>query len=622
MENRVVKRPAALVFGAMAGLLAYMWGGLTAGAAALALCALTAFAADRFGRRWGFLPAALGLIAAAVFHGRFAAECALCADRIGFLAAWRSGGLYRPVTGAADSAWLVLLLVCGIFCALYAAAGVKCCGLFASALAAGSVFLAENAAVLCVIVALTVGTFCFGAEELRSLPLVLLTALLALPAVFIELPEKAPTGEVSAPAGMTLYLAKEYEQPRVAPEEYARLSAIFAGLYEHGFYPQQQAAYLLDAAGEELPVVNVAVEGGLVPANVCGGQPDAESIGGFAGGEYTVCPQLTENIFTLVTKLRESDYLDCEGLYREYVYSAYGSLTAEEQRLMEDSFDIDGSLPLDSKLAAIRSAIDARLTVGEGSGSVFEIIDRGSANDEGYARLTVCLAKSCGIAAREVSGIYFSELPQGGRAELSEGEYRVWAEVYIDGAGWAAFETSPEYESADLLLPEGVSAEGGTSVTEGAEKYVYAAAPPRTAAEIRPEESRGEVSRIWLIVPIGLMLVLVLAGRARAAVRMARRKSGDISAALTAAHNQGRQLAELVMNAPELPPENLAERMEGRLAKLFVKSERAYERLRFSRKEPTVSDAETAREFYAEALKSAKKQGFFKNLVRRLRGLY
>lgn len=621
MENRISVRPSPLLFGAMAGLLVYMWDGLTAGAAALILCSLTAMAADRFGRRWGFLPAVLGLTAAAVFHGRFAAECALCADRVSFLLSVRSGSIYRPIADTADSALLVLLVVCGIFCGIYSAAGARGFGALASVMGAGSVILCGNTAVICIITALTVGAFCFGEEEWRALPLIALTALLALPAVFIKLPQGPPAGEVSAPEGTTLYLAEEYEQPMVTKEEYARWSGIFSALYDHGFDPQRQADYLLEAAGEELPKVEVTVEGGLAPENVCGGQPDRESLGGFEDGEFTVCPQLSENIFSLVTKLKEGDHLDCEGLYREYVYSAYGSLTAEEQRLMEDNFTIEGSLPLDCKLAAIRSAIGERIAVGDGAGSVSEILAKGKADSEGYARLTVCLAKSCGIAAREVRGVYFAEMPEGGHARLSEGEYRVWAEVYIDGGGWVAFETSPLYKDAELLLPKGAS-EGESTLTEGAKDLIYAAAPPRTAAEIRPEESGRSVSPTWAILPAGAMLLLILIGRARAAVRGARRNSRDISAALTAAHIQGRQLAGLALNAPDLPPEELEKRMEGSLAELFASSERGYERLRFSAKKPAAAEAEAARLFYSEALKAAKKQGFVKSLGRRLRGLY
>lgn len=604
MESKDTLCPAPLIFAAAAGLTAYMAGGLTAGAAAFLLCTLAGFFSERFGRVYGFVPAAVGVLAAAVVRSRFIAECAFCADEAAYLHALKTNAVYRPLTGAAESAPLILLLLCGIACAIYAAAGEKtalvCIAAFA---AAGEVFLGGSTAVLCVIVAMAAATCCFGARELRSLPVIALTVLLAFPAVLIKLPSAVPKGEVKASGGLPLYLAEKYEQPQLTKQQYARAGAIFTALWEDGFDPRLQTAYLLEATNADLPTEEVTSP--LTPANVCAGEVSNDTLDGFDGSRYTVCRELDSNIFELLTKLHEGDYLDREGLYREYVYSAYGSLTAAEAQKMKDICPIDGSLPLDKKLDAVRKGVNAHL------------------NDENErTQLTVGLARSCGIAAREVGGIYFSAMPASGSAELSEGESRSWAEVYIDGAGWVVLETRPEYENAAPLLPKGIASEGGKSVTEAADRYIYASAPPRTAAEIRSEPTHERPSALLLTVPAGMLVILFIAGRTRAVLRRSARNSRDISIAIGAAHVQGRQLLEAVLGEKGLPPENLATHLDGLLSERFNASERAYEKLRFSRTGADENDLKAAKRFYDEAVRASKKQGFIKSLCRRSKGLY
>jgi hypothetical protein len=310
--------------------------------------------------------------------------------------------------------------------------------------------------------------------------------------------------------------------------------------------------------------------------------------------------------------LQEGDYLDCEGLYREYVYSAYGSLTKKENSHLRDIAEIDGTLPLDKKLAAVKSAVREKLS------------DK-SANTEKYAELTVGLARSCGIAAREVKGIYFEDMPEDGHAKLADGEGRTWSEVYIDGAGWVVFETSPMYEEVSPLLPEGASADGEKSdedsLTSGAEDIIYTAAPPRTAAEIR-EEKKTEKQPLWVLtaVPVCALVVLLAAGRIRAAVRRKKRKTRDTAAALKAWHFQGKELMELALGISGLSPEELSEKAEGLLGERFKESERAYEKLRFSDDSPNEEALTAAKRFYEEARRACKKQGFTKSFGRWLKG--
>ncbi|SFC31081.1 transglutaminase-like domain-containing protein [Ruminococcus albus] len=597
---------APMVFGAGAALTFCIWGGLYAAAAALLLCALTACLVERFGRKWGFLPAVCGALAAVVLHERFMAECALCADNAEFLYSIKRGALYVPVADAAENAYIVPVIACGLICGVYAAFGVRVTAVILGALAAvGYVLFGGNAFALCGALALAVSVCSFGAEDIRRAGLALGAAVLALPAVFIKMPEFPPVGEVSTAGGESLYMAEEYEQPHCSKAQYERGSAIITALSEEGFSPENQANRLMEAAGETLPTEEVEVSGKYVPAGVCGE---------ISEGKYLVCPELNENIFRLTARLQEGNYIDCEGLYREYVYSAYGNLTAEEDTHLRERFGLDGTLPLDKKLAEVRKAVRAELSP--------ENADSGD-----YAELTVGLARSCGIAAREVKGIYFDEMPESGRAKLADGERRVWSEVYIDGAGWVVFETSPMYEEVSPLLPEGASADSEKrdedEVTSGAEDVIYTSAPPRTAAEIREETNTEKPSsKVLFAVPAGALAILLAAGRTRAAFRRMKRRKHDNSAALRAWHFQGKKMMELALGVSGLSPEEMAEKAEGLLRERFEESERAYEKLRFSDDPPDEEAVSAAKQFYEEARQSCRKQGILRSLGLWLRGLY
>ena len=561
--------PAALIFAFAAGLLVYMLSGVTAGASALLLCTITAAASNKFGRLWGLAPAVCAVAAAVVFRREFMAECALCADEFAYRTAVRAQTLYAPVSGAADSAWLVLLAFCGAACAVYAAFGARVFCLTAALFAAAAeLFTDVPAWALCTLIGLTVGAFCFGENGGKALLLTALTALLTAPASLLAFPETPPKGEVTASGGLPLYLAEEYERADLTKSEYARASAIFLALEEQGFDPNMQSGLLIEAAGEELPLDDVTAPEGYQPANICA----ADS------GRTQVCRQF---------------------------YSAYGKLTADEQREMEEKFGIDGTLPLDRKLAAVKSGINAKVT-----------------DESERSPLTVKLARSCGLAAREVRGVYFGAMPASGRADLSEGEQRSWVEVYIDGAGWAVFESKPEYAGASPLLPEGASPDGESTFSDSAEQYIYAAAPPRTAAEIRTPDKAKKPSPTWAALPAGAVILLVFAGRARAFVRWRKRSSKDFGKAVTASHFQGRELLSAALCISEkLPPEEAASQLDGLLRTRFERSERAFERMRFSNRAADEESAKCAAEFHKEAQTAAKKCGLRKRFALWLKGL-
>lgn len=612
MENARKVGFAAPVFGLAAGLLVYMlWGELSAVPMAFALCTLAAFIYDRYGRQWGFLPVGVSAVAALIMHDGFLCGCARTADRIAYLWSYRSDTLYRPFENASDDASLVMLAVSGIFCVIYSALGIRGFAAFAAALSLlFGIMLGADGLSLCLIIGLCIGIMLFGAGDKKTALLALCTAALALPAVFIVLPDLPLHGEVTASGGQPLYLAKEIERPRLSEEKLAYCSGIYNALYEQGFFPQQQTAYLLEATGEQPATEELTVGGGLVPQGVCECEPDTDSFGGCTSDKFTVYRQLPEDIFTLIPKLKDGDYMDCEGLYREYVYSCYGTLTADEAERMQSVSHIDGSLPVDRKLEAVRSGVSSAIKDG---------------SNEEYTELTVSLARSCGIAAREVWGVYFPTFPDSGRADLSEGIYRSWAEVYVDGAGWITLETSPEYEGFSPILPKGADDTAEINATPNEEQLIYKVSPPRTAAEIVPEhEEKVPDKRPLIYTAVFLMAALmtvVIVGRVRAAVRGHRRR-----VSLSAAHFQGRELLAIALDSGELSPEDMAklaeEKLGAKAAEIFEASERAYERIRFSEVSDDLRDKAAADRFYNEARTYIRSQSWTKRLGLRIKGLY
>ncbi len=97
-----------------------------------------------------------------------------------------------------------------------------------------------------------------------------------------------------------------------------------------------------------------------------------------------------------------------------------------------------------AKARAIFAAVNLKLTysVAEASQNALDVLNRGTANCEGYVNLYLAALRSIGIPAREVSGYLYTPTQQTTASTENQGDVplnemrHVWVEFYLPGTGW------------------------------------------------------------------------------------------------------------------------------------------------------------------------------------------
>ncbi len=435
-------------------------------------------------------------------------------------------------------------------------------------------------------------------------------------AALSEITRAKPQGEVTAPPGITLYLRESTEKPEDS-ESYEKYSESFYKLYQNGFYPWAQTKAVLEAAGEEPQLYELTVKSDtpLIPygAADCEGMSFEENVGGETASTrgsvtFWVYGQLAESSMLLIDKLEgaDSDELRAEGLYRDYVYRAFSALTNEEKAVLDSAFGSTAEITADRRLNTLGELIKNRLDPREGGadkGDIGDILKSKNATEHDYALLTVKLARYFGFGARLAEGCYFDSFPQSGRAELGDAAVRSWAEIYIEGVGWIPFETYPDYENPVLKLPLGDSpgaaaaGEGG-KISAAGEQAKKRSLPAQRAADT--EKKDGGRS------PLPLVISAVAAVFAMLLARLVLRRwvilHGSYERSVMAGHRAVTKRLQRKLSAGEQPPERLYELAREALgeekAQLYLGSEKAFEKLMYSKAPLTREDAEAVRRAY------------------------
>jgi transglutaminase-like putative cysteine protease len=87
----------------------------------------------------------------------------------------------------------------------------------------------------------------------------------------------------------------------------------------------------------------------------------------------------------------------------------------------------------------------------EGTQSPLETLDRGWGSCRDLAVLLIEAARCLGFAARVVSGYLYSPTADG-RANTAAGSTHAWADIYVPGCGWIAYDpTNGTIDGADLI---------------------------------------------------------------------------------------------------------------------------------------------------------------------------
>lgn len=585
------------------------------------------------GRLSAFLPAAFMLCTDIILKDRFLAEAVSAADETAYRFAVRTGELFFASADTYTPPILLTMTVCALLCAVCTAFGQQAsCVLFAAGAAAcctafGASLPACGLIAVCVCVILTGRK----ASAPKGIVITALTAAAVMTSAFVYekySAERIPhfSGEVSAPQGQPLYLRhKITEGEELTKSKYTACSEYVYKLAENGFAPQFQANYLIKAAdtSETTGEVVLPKDCGLSP--VCAvsaeGMPLRRVDGtGFEKGtcRYTVSPLMYRDVFLLTDKLdteKSRDYLRCEALCREYVYSCYSGISRSDSELISKYISVDLTAPQYKKLETVRDFISKQISPSPESKdfTLAEMLEKKSADDDGIAHLSVMLLRNSGLAAREVRGCYFGMIPQSGKADLSDSQYRTWAEVYIDGAGWIPFEAAGEYALPLPALPEKTGSEdtSASPLPETGEDITVTQPKLVQAKELPDEDVPLQMPDIRLLAILPAMLALwCLTVFVIRLMKKRRIYSTDNAVSVKAAHFEALHILSGTALISSYLPEDITPQLEKELGKnvaeKYRQSRRAYEKLLYSKSGAEPSDTEKARAFYMQALACRK----------------
>jgi transglutaminase-like putative cysteine protease len=106
--------------------------------------------------------------------------------------------------------------------------------------------------------------------------------------------------------------------------------------------------------------------------------------------------------------------------------------------------------------AGIATAISYQVRDDEGTQTPLQTLDRGWGSCRDFAVLFIEAARCLGFGARLVSGYYYNATEDAGGA-ASAGSTHAWAEVYVPGAGWIAFDPTNLSVGNFNLIPVAVA---------------------------------------------------------------------------------------------------------------------------------------------------------------------
>ncbi len=227
-------------------------------------------------------------------------------------------------------------------------------------------------------------------------------------------------------------------------------------LAERKFYPQIQITMCMDSNNDLTNTVTIqntgasrkyvyvpltSSFGGITPSN----QKNCDRIlpESFWGDqEYTVEVLMTtrqhEYELTPIDNLSR-DMQECERIYRAYVYDHYLAIPkAEREKLEQENLESVGGKTQYEVLESVHSYLEHMK----------------QQSSEEYASKAALLLRYCGIPTRYVNGFYADYDRPNSRKILSRSDQHQWIEVYIDGVGFATFETDPKKFTDTVLAAD------------------------------------------------------------------------------------------------------------------------------------------------------------------------
>ena len=250
---------------------------------------------------------------------------------------------------------------------------------------------------------------------------------------------------------------------------------------EHQFSPSQQYCEYGTAGGEQFPKNRVSVENNgadrrYVYLPYSADQPDCstrvhrdaavQSAGLFGTKQYDFTEYANDYPGELLyvddwamhpeTKA-EKAYLECESIYRSFVYQNYLDIPENLRSVIQEKFHDPSYTETDNTVYQVTQHIhdvlentsSYQMEPGrtDSEEPLEEFLNGGTGNSAFYATAAVLAYRSFGIPARYAEGYYVNGTLVRDKvsAQLTAKDAHAWAEVYMDGMGWIPIDATPGY---------------------------------------------------------------------------------------------------------------------------------------------------------------------------------
>ncbi len=139
------------------------------------------------------------------------------------------------------------------------------------------------------------------------------------------------------------------------------------------------------------------------------------------------------------TSLLLSDYTEAEQRNLQSYLRATTNISCDDQRIIDFTKEVIGSETIAYRIVrSLFSAVNLRITY-EDTGlpqDAVSVLERGTANCEGYTNLLLATLRAAGIYCRQISG-YLYTAEKAGQLPLDITSLRhTWVEFYLPGSGW------------------------------------------------------------------------------------------------------------------------------------------------------------------------------------------
>lgn len=313
------------------------------------------------------------------------------------------------------------------------------------------------------------------------------------------------------------------------------------------------------------------------------------------------------------------DYLSAEKGYRDYVYSTYLDISAEDKQLAANHFDLEGSqgkLRSDMLSFFVSDAVLDRSKTYGGESSfadMLEVTCRGGEEDFAAAAVKIFRAKD--IPARLCRGYFITsdmtkDLTDNSALTVTSKQLHYWAEYYKDGIGWQPFEVCPDY--VGMIKTDDSSAKAKPTNQGGEALAPEDEDKPRE--EIFEENKTKPVEKSYVIYIVfgGIVLILCLIAAIIALVRKRKFAALPDRKKVEKLFFAGRKKLcgkNFSAHTPRELSESIKKTYGTDMAESFAECEKIYEKARFSRLEISKEEMTAVKNFAGSAKKAKKLKG-------------